>query len=91
MKHIPSLAILASLLAVSACSYNQATPTTSADNPPPADHDTLAFVQAACGGCHAVETGYLSPNPEAPRWEDIANRKEVSEATLASLFETWRS
>ena len=46
--------------------------------------DTLAFVQAACGGCHAVETGYLSPNPQAPRWVDIANREELSEETLAS-------
>jgi hypothetical protein len=28
--------------------------------------------------------GYLSPNPEAPRWEDIANRRELSEGPLAS-------
>jgi mono/diheme cytochrome c family protein len=48
------------------------------------DGDTLAFVQAACGGCHSVEPGFLSPNPEAPRWEDIANREGLSEATLAS-------
>lgn len=84
MKHIPRLAALASLLAANACAYNDAEPAAVSDNAPLADHDTLAFVQAACGGCHAVEPGYLSPNPQAPRWEDIANRGGLSEETLAS-------
>ncbi|MBE5074281.1 hypothetical protein IM511_08175 [Erythrobacteraceae bacterium E2-1 Yellow Sea] len=48
------------------------------------DHETLAFVQAACGGCHSVETTDLSPNPQAPRWVDIANRTGLSEDTLSS-------
>ncbi|MEL6530568.1 MAG: hypothetical protein AAGK01_00025 [Pseudomonadota bacterium] len=49
----------------------------SAPNPP-------AFVEAACGGCHAVQPPFLSPNPEARSFEAIANREELSEATLAS-------
>lgn len=49
-----------------------------------AEHERLAFVQAACGGCHAVEPPLLSPNPLAPRWVDIANREGLNEATLAS-------
>lgn len=49
-----------------------------------AEKGGLAFIQAACGGCHAVEAGYLSPNPQAPRWEDLANREGLSEETLSS-------
>lgn len=43
-----------------------------------------AFVEAACGGCHAVEPPFLSPNPESPSFAAIANREGLSEATLAS-------
>lgn len=42
-----------------------------------------AFAQAACGDCHAVERPYLSPNPEAPAFADIANRKGLTAATLS--------
>lgn len=48
------------------------------------DHQRLAFVQAACGGCHAVEPPHLSPNPLAPRWVDIANRPELDEQSIAA-------
>jgi mono/diheme cytochrome c family protein len=43
-----------------------------------------AFVEAACGGCHAVEPPFLSPNPESPSFAAIANREGLTEATLAS-------
>ena len=46
--------------------------------------DPPAFVEAACGGCHAVEPPFLSPNPGAPSFEAIANREGLSEDTLAS-------
>ncbi len=47
-----------------------------------------AFVEAACGGCHAVEPPFRSPNPESPSFAAIANREGLSEATLASwLFD----
>ena len=49
--------------------------------PPP---DTLAFAQAACGGCHAVEAYDLSPEPAAPAFAEIANREGLTEATLAT-------
>jgi len=45
--------------------------------------DPPAFVEAACGGCHAVEPPFLSPNPEAPSFEAIANREGLSQETLA--------
>ncbi|MFU7527039.1 hypothetical protein [Qipengyuania sp. ASV99] len=41
-----------------------------------------AFVEAACGGCHAVEPPYLSPNPQAPSFESVANRPGVTKATI---------
>ena len=44
--------------------------------PPP------AFVEAACGGCHAVEPPFLSPNPDVPSFESIANRPGVTKATI---------
>lgn len=44
--------------------------------------DVLAFSQAACGGCHAVERPFLSPNPEVPSFADIANRNGLSAESL---------
>lgn len=45
-------------------------------------HDELAFVQAACGGCHAVEPLHLSPNPNSPTFVEIVNREGVTRKTL---------
>jgi mono/diheme cytochrome c family protein len=44
----------------------------------------LAFAQAACGGCHAVEANGISPNPDAPPFARIANQEELSVETLSS-------
>lgn len=90
MRHMIWIATLA--LASAACTHYTAdgaeTTTANAAAEPvaamtPADHDRLAFVQAACGGCHAVETNDLSPVPDAPRWVDIANREGLDRGTLA--------
>lgn len=43
----------------------------------------LAFAQAACGGCHAVEPPGLSPNPKSPTFADIANSPGLTDDTLA--------
>ncbi len=78
--------LAAPLLALAACQ------TAGTDNPPPMvgrstspSHDTRApaFVEAACGGCHAVEPPFLSPNPQAPSFASIANRRGLSETSLA--------
>lgn len=45
---------------------------------------TLAFAQAACGGCHAVEAGMLSPNPLSPPFAEIVNRKGLTADSLTS-------
>jgi len=61
-------------------------------NPPPMigkatarspDARAPAFVEAACGGCHAVEPPFLSPNPRSPSFAAIANRPGLSEQSLA--------
>lgn len=68
------LALLPAALLASAC---QPMPSAQA-SPPPAP----TFVQAACGGCHAVERPFLSPNPQAPSFEAVANRPGVTKATI---------
>lgn len=79
------IALAAPLLALAACQ------TPGSENPPPmmgkrtspsADTMAPAFVQGACGGCHAVEPPFLSPNPEAPSFASIANRRGLSEKSL---------
>lgn len=80
------------LLAASALALTACAATTGSQNPPPMvgkstspSHDTRApaFVEAACGGCHAVEPPFLSPNPAAPSFAGIANRRGLSERSLA--------
>ncbi|MFN4039213.1 MAG: hypothetical protein ACK4IB_07740 [Erythrobacter sp.] len=63
----------AAALFVSGCQTSM--PQSTATKPP-------AFVEAACGGCHAVEPPFLSPNPESPSFAAIANREGLTEATL---------
>jgi mono/diheme cytochrome c family protein len=78
--------VAAAVLALAACQ------TAGTDNPPPmvgkrtapsADARAPAFVEAACGGCHAVEPPFLSPNPASPSFAAIANRSGLSEKSLA--------
>lgn len=73
------------LLAVTACQ------TANPDGPPLVGNATSpspdtrapAFIEAACGGCHAVEPPFLSPNPASPSFAAIANRPGLSETSLA--------
>lgn len=71
-------ALVASLV-LSAC-QTTAAPTSAIaateQAPPP------AFVEAACGGCHAVEPPFLSPNPAAPSFAAIANREGLTRKTI---------
>ena len=71
------------LLAVLAASCAHAPPEAASPAASP-DHDRLAFVQAACGGCHAVEGEAISPNPLSPTFAAIANRPGLNAGTLSS-------
>jgi len=42
------------------------------------------LVQGVCGDCHGVEPPFLSPNPEAPGFDAIANREGLSDETLST-------
>lgn len=70
-KRLIPLAPFAAFFALAAC----ATTPEPAPAPP-------AFVEAACGGCHAVEPPFLSPNRRAPSFEAVANRPGVTRATI---------
>ena len=71
-----ALPLLAALL-VAAGSLDPGPETPVQDKPKPP-----AFIEAVCGSCHAVETPYLSPVPEAPTFDAIANRKGLSHKAL---------
>lgn len=71
--------LTAASLALAACqSAYPAAPKVGAISTAPAP----TFVEAACGGCHAVEPPFLSPNATAPSFEAIANRPGVTRATI---------
>src|SRR3546814_14304135 len=72
-----------SCLALLSASCVHATPEAASPAASP-DHDRLAFVQAACGGCHAVEGEAISPNPLSPTFASIANRPGPDATTLSS-------
>lgn len=46
----------------------------------------LAFAQQRCAECHGVTPDTLSPNPESPPFEDIANRSGLTEETLGQFL-----
>lgn len=70
-----------SALAVSACQTvapERVETASSSQSAPP------NLVQGVCGDCHGVEPPFLSPNPAAPSFDDIANRQGMSEKSLTS-------
>jgi hypothetical protein len=71
--HSRSLLIAVLALGAAGCQH--------ADNRKAAD---LAFAQAACGGCHAVERYGTSPNPNSPSFAAIVNQPGLTPETLGS-------
>ena len=84
MTHRPLL--LAALAALAACTTAPGTGNPPAmvgkSTSPSPDTRAPAFIEAACGGCHAVEPPFLSPNPASPSFAAIANRQGLSEKSL---------
>jgi hypothetical protein len=80
ITRIASLASAAFVLTLSACQTLPA-PQTALPKAAPAA-PAPAFVEAACGGCHAVEPPFLSPNRDAPSFAAVANRPGVTRATI---------
>ena len=60
-------------------------PLVPAAKPAPAEPSPgLAFAQAACGGCHAVDRRSVSPNPNAPPFAAVVNQEGLTGNTLAA-------
>ncbi len=49
----------------------------------------LAFAEANCAECHAVDRGHFdSPEPDVPAFQDIANAEGMSAIALYPFFRT---
>lgn len=48
--------------------------------------EDIAFAQASCGGCHAVEDLGISPDPASPTFAEIAQRHGTTQRTLAAFL-----
>ncbi len=48
--------------------------------------EDIAFAQASCGGCHAVEDPGISPNPASPTFAEIAQRHGTTRQTLSAFL-----
>ncbi len=47
----------------------------------------LSYAREACASCHAVEAGETaSPEPAAPAFEALANRRDMTRPALAALL-----
>ncbi len=79
----PMLLLIAAGLLM-ACQTAATSGQTASTPQPSLNDDPLAFTQAACGGCHAVEYPGLSPNSAAPTFASIANRPGLDGDTLSA-------
>ncbi|MCT2400617.1 cytochrome c [Novosphingobium mangrovi (ex Huang et al. 2023)] len=78
---------LAAFLAVfsSGCTATAAPPAVTA-SPLASAERGLSFAQERCASCHGVVPNTVSPNPESPPFEDIANRNGLTVETLGQFL-----
>jgi cytochrome c553 len=97
MDRISTLIPIAMLIALGACqttgdsAATAQSASTAASSPQmrivdPTENAAPAFVQAACGGCHAVEEPWISPNPQAPTFAEVVSKPGVSGASLSEYL-----
>lgn len=46
----------------------------------------LDIANSHCAACHAVRTGTISPDPEAPPWDAVVNKPGLTRATLRAYL-----
>lgn len=81
MRMLPFLALLVAVL--SACGSQVIASGQAPSSPSPPDAaEGLEFAQAHCSHCHAVTALKLSPNPESPSFETVANMPGLTRTTL---------
>jgi mono/diheme cytochrome c family protein len=84
MKRWPFTAALA--LATVAFSQSSPSATQRQSGLTAAEQRGLAFAEQHCSGCHAVTENGVSPNPESPSFQDVANRAGVTPSTLRQFL-----
>ncbi|MCB2087644.1 MAG: cytochrome c [Sphingomonadaceae bacterium] len=74
-------------LGLAACQPVEERPVTAAPAPDPALVKQGAdLADALCSGCHAVKPGEISPNPNSPSFEMVANARGLTQDTLGSFL-----
>ncbi|MCK0129689.1 hypothetical protein [Erythrobacter sp. F6033] len=76
-KGLCTVALIVSALAVAGCQPHPSPQTAGSGSPP-------SLIAGVCGDCHGVEAPFISPNPEAPGFDAIANREGLNEKTMNS-------
>ncbi|MEO0590972.1 MAG: hypothetical protein AAFZ11_10480 [Pseudomonadota bacterium] len=76
MRNLLVLPLAASALTLAACQLAGPETASSRANRVP------TLVQGVCGDCHAVQRPFLSPNPDAPGFERIANSAGLTGESL---------
>ncbi len=88
MKTLPIL--IAAALVASGCAPAASAPESAGPAPLPANASDAeagrALASAHCASCHAIEPRTLSPNPQAPPFEGIANMPMLTGNTLSSFL-----
>ncbi len=86
MKKLTALALIASVVISPAWPSLAAAPAKQTIAKPralsPSAKRGLVFAKTHCAACHGVTANAGSPNPEAPPWDDVANRPGTTEQTL---------
>ena len=77
-----ALALCAALLAVPTAGAASRTSRALAPSP----QRGLVFVQQHCASCHGVTANTVSPNPESPPFEDVANKPGLTVITLRQFL-----
>ena len=82
MRKLPFLTLLVATLCAcgSPLVASNAAPSTVVAMPDP--EKGQEFAQAHCSECHALKPLQLSPNPEAPPFESVANMPGLTRTTL---------
>lgn len=84
MARLPAIAAL--LLAATGSELPAGGATRERDVPAERQERGLTFARQRCSSCHSVVENGISPNPEAPSFQEIANRAGVTSVTLRQFL-----
>ena len=82
MRKLPFLTLFVAALCACGSPLIASDPASSVVVASPDPEKGLEFAQAHCSQCHALKELQLSPNPEAPPFEKVANMPGLTTTTL---------